>query len=62
MIHPEARINVPKEGPAILKRICKAGNKCPYYCEHKEKHIVSILCNLKCCDVKGKDVRCVPIT
>ena len=57
----EARKNLPKVGPAIYMRICKSGIKCNYNCEHKEPHIVSLLCNLKCCDVQGKNVRCVAI-
>lgn len=61
MIHPEARKNVPTEGPAILKRICAARMKCTYHCGHRKPHIVGILCCIKCCDVEGKDVRCVAI-
>ena len=56
-----ARINLPKDGPEILKRICKARDECIYHCEHREPHIVSIKCHIQCCDVPGKNVRCVPI-
>jgi len=59
--YTEARINLPKEGPEIYKRICKAGKNCTYHCEHKKPHIISIACNIRCCNVLGKDVRCISI-
>lgn len=56
-----AKIGLPKTGPKIYMRVCKAGQKCRYCCEHRKPHMVSIKCSIKCCDVIGKDVRCVPI-
>lgn len=56
----EARINLPKTGAKQLQRICKAGMICTYSCEHRKPHIVSLACHTRCCDVPGKDVRCIP--
>lgn len=61
MEYVSARFNLSKDGPEILKRICKAGTECNNYCEHSESHIVSIACWIKCCNVQGKNVRCIPI-
>lgn len=57
----EARINLPKEGMKPLMRVCKAGMKCTYHCEHRNPHLISIACQTRCCDVPGKDVRCVSV-
>lgn len=61
MEYVDARLNLPKIGPEIFKRVCKAGMKCAYSCEHGKPHIVSLLCGIRCCDHPGKDVRCIPI-
>lgn len=58
---PDARFNLPKEGPAVYMRKCKAGKECIYQCEHSDPHLISIACNVRCCDVPGKNVRCAPI-
>ncbi len=55
----EARTKLPKDGPMVYQRICKA--KCTYDCEHKNPHMVSIACHIRCCNIEGKDVRCIPI-
>lgn len=60
LLNTDARINLPKDGSKYLTRICKAEMKCTTYCEHRNPHITSLACYIRCCDFPGKDVRCVP--
>ncbi len=61
IIYTDARINLPKEGINPLMRVCKAGMKCTYSCEHRKPHYVSLACFTRCCDIPGKNVRCVSV-
>jgi len=44
-----------------MKRICKAAQERKYnkVCEHSGVHEQTTACFIRCCDVVGKDVRCI---
>lgn len=44
-----------------MKNQCKANNtsdECKV-CEHNEEHDINLRCFLRCCEVPGKNVRCI---
>ena len=59
--YTDARMYLTKEGAKMLLRKYKAGSKCTYNCEHRHPHVTNMLCNIRCCDTPGKDVRCISI-
>ncbi len=44
-----------------MKNQCKAHDsnwECKY-CSHNEKHDINVTCFMRCCNIPGKNVRCI---